>query len=397
MAVNENNFVDENIALYCPACAGEYPLTFQICPAHGLPLTKRKIGVVALTPSSASIQATEEADQELFESDSTDMAITPTEPIQFAQDESITQGLYSAAPAIDHGQDSFEENPNPIRQHRRQRELFGYELDNPEEPESKDTKNAERPGFRVAAIALVITLTLFTLAALYTLLSAGARRPSLPSTDPVNESAMTQAAPFIPTPEEARDYVEEPPPADQPESKTAPSGKQAREAQPQKPAPRSTQAGGADAPSSTRQTPSPGSQPSVQSPQKRPVIDVSAPVPSQATDGRVYARLVRSRARKTPAGYRYDLTFNLQERAGRSMRWDRLTISSISATGTKRNQTIPFPHYLSASGMLTFTVSVEMQGGSEADWRGRIVCTGSGADNTGAPLRASFGATVAPW
>jgi hypothetical protein len=37
-----------------------------------------------------------------------------------------------------------------------------------------------------------------------------------------------------------------------------------------------------------------------------------------------------------------------------------------------------------------------MLGRTEADWRGRVVCTAFGLDNTGRPIRATFGANVAP-
>jgi hypothetical protein len=57
---------------------------------------------------------------------------------------------------------------------------------------------------------------------------------------------------------------------------------------------------------------------------------------------------------------------------------------------------IPFQHWLAGSGALTFTVNVDMAGPSEDDWRGRISCMSVGADETGRPLRASFGTNVAP-
>ncbi|MCI0490759.1 MAG: hypothetical protein L0229_29545 [Blastocatellia bacterium] len=393
MSATENNRVDESILLYCPACAGEYPLTFQICPAHGLPLTKRKLGVIAIAPSNAGIQIAERGGEQPSESELIETIIASDEAMPITQEETIGQPSLPPIQTVVRSEESFEESAASIRRPTRQGELFGYELAYLEEPGSDGAQSAERPGFRIAAIALVIALGIFAIVALYTIFSAGARRPSSDLNDADKEAAMLEPSPFIPTPQEARDYVEEEPGTAEPEN-TAPD-KPTPEARPQRPSPQSTQGSGAAAPDPHRQTPQADPQP--RPAPRRPVIDVSAPVPSQATDGRVYARLVRSRARKTPAGYRYDLTFNIQERAGRSMRWDRLNISSVSATGTRRDQTLPFPHYLGSSGMLTFTVSVEMAGNSEADWRGRIVCTGVGADNSGTPLRASFGATVAPW
>jgi len=108
------------------------------------------------------------------------------------------------------------------------------------------------------------------------------------------------------------------------------------------------------------------------------------------------ARLVRVRSRKTPEGVRYDLTFNMLERAGRAAQWQRVLISTRSASGASHSEAIPFSHRLGAAGALTFTISVELTGRSEADWQGRIVCTTLGWDNNGGPLQASFGANVTP-
>jgi len=53
-------------------------------------------------------------------------------------------------------------------------------------------------------------------------------------------------------------------------------------------------------------------------------------------------------------------------------------------------------HRLGASGTLTFTISVELAGGREADWQGRVVCTTLGWDNRGGALQTSFGANLTP-
>ena len=102
------------------------------------------------------------------------------------------------------------------------------------------------------------------------------------------------------------------------------------------------------------------------------------------------------RSRKTPNGFRYDLTFNMQEQAGRVTQWERLAIVTRSASGISHSQAMPFYHRLGAAGTLTFTVSVEMQGRAQPDWAGRIICTSIGTDQTGRAYRASFGANVAP-
>ena len=112
--------------------------------------------------------------------------------------------------------------------------------------------------------------------------------------------------------------------------------------------------------------------------------------------GSLDARLIRIRSMRVPSGMRYDLTFDLQDESGRHAQWERMLISTRSASGISHTQAVPFVHRLGANGALTFTVSVEMHGKSEPDWHGRVVCTTTGADNDGRPLRASFGASVTP-
>jgi hypothetical protein len=124
--------------------------------------------------------------------------------------------------------------------------------------------------------------------------------------------------------------------------------------------------------------------------------DYPVPVLPRANSGAFDSRLVRARGSKTSAGYRYDLTFNMQEQGGHSAQWQRVLITTRSASGASRTQAIPFVHRLGATGALTFTISVELTGRSEADWRGRINCTTLGWDNAGAPLQASFVANVSP-
>ena len=392
---NPEDRSDDNSVLYCPACAGEYPLTFEICPAHGLRLTKKKMRVnripQQIEPSNQTLAGVAVA--ETSETIARDEEHLPGEP-------AIEEGvLFSKA------ESSYEvEEENliaketiPINEQFRfgaTSELFGYELDDEEASEGGELQ--ERPGFRIAAIAITAGLAIFALIVLYTIFSWAMRSPSsLPAEKPVSEQSLIQQTPFIPTPEAARDYVDEETETAQPEGNSQTTAKPSRDAAPPKSA--ETPKPGPVVQTPRNQTPAvtqPAQPPPVV---RRQTVDVSAPVPSQATDGRVFARLVRSRGRKTPTGYLYDLTFNILERAGRSMRWDHLVVSSRSASGASHNQTVPFRHYLGASGMLTFTVSVEMQGQTENDWRGRIVCTGFGMDTEGQSLKASFGATVAPW
>jgi hypothetical protein len=99
---------------------------------------------------------------------------------------------------------------------------------------------------------------------------------------------------------------------------------------------------------------------------------------------------------RTASGVRYDLTYDLQDESGRHAQWKRMLISTRSASGVSHSEAIPFVHRLGARGALTFTVSVEMRGRSEADWQGRVVCTTTGSDYDGKPLLASFGTNVRP-
>ena len=102
------------------------------------------------------------------------------------------------------------------------------------------------------------------------------------------------------------------------------------------------------------------------------------------------------RGLRTASGYRYDLTFNMQEQSGRSAQWQRILITTRSASGAAHTQAIPFVHRLGATGALTFTVGVELAGRTEADWRAHVVCTTLGWDNHDRPLQASFAANVTP-
>jgi len=86
----------------------------------------------------------------------------------------------------------------------------------------------------------------------------------------------------------------------------------------------------------------------------------------------------------------------MQEQAGRTAQWQRVLVTTRSESGFNRSGAIPFAHRLGATGALTFTISVELPGHSEADWRGRIVCTALGWDSKGDPLQAKFGANLAP-
>ncbi|HSE98920.1 MAG TPA: hypothetical protein VLD57_11700 [Blastocatellia bacterium] len=245
----------------------------------------------------------------------------------------------------------------------------------------------DRPSFKIAAIATMVGLALFGLTAAYRLYSYGARKPepSVPSAT-VDTSKEAQPSYFIDTPQQAREYVEGTPTSEEAQSKTSPS------ASPEANSPSSQSIDNREQAGSQSQKTQ--AQPTGRTDAARSIM---TPQPDQRlVEGAVEVRLKSIRASRSQAGYRYDLTFNMREAGRRQVRWEKLTISARSSSGHNHLQAIPFNHRLVASGALTFTVSVEMTGRSEPDWRGRLVCTTVGVDNLGRPVRAAFGASVAP-
>jgi len=205
-----------------------------------------------------------------------------------------------------------------------------------------------------------------------------------------------QPLPFVPTPQEAQDYKQEAP---------VPAVSTSPEPQSERPAERARNESPLSSPTEQGVRKTTVAQPLPKPPAKTPppapvtttrVSNPPMPALPRGNSGGFDARLIRVRSRKTAAGFRYDLTFNMQEQAGRSAQWQRVLINTRSASGMNHSEAIPFSHRLGAAGALTFTISVELTGRSESDWQGRIVCTTLGWDNNGAPLQASFGANVTP-
>lgn len=252
----------------------------------------------------------------------------------------------------------------------------------------------EQHGFRIAAVATMIALAVFAVVGLYALASSLSRRPS-PPTRTANQTE-TAPLPFVVTPQEALDYKEAQPSASTPDALAEPAATAHIAERARKEILSSSNE------QRDRKTPITQSVPTSHAP-TAPVpaaasraSDSQVPVLPRANSGAFDSRLVRARGSKTSAGYRYDLTFNMQEQGGHSAQWQRVLITTRSASGASRTQAIPFMHRLGATGALTFTISVELTGRSEADWRGRINCTTLGWDNAGAPLQASFVANVSP-
>lgn len=390
-------------ALHCPACQGEYPLTFVICPVDGL-LLRREISapkkkeppIVELAVVKPMIVESMTVELPIVELPTVELPIfidpqpsykrmfapvsepqeTAVLPLPIAEDtrrvtirqtvETVYDEMAGAVSRIKSRLSSLRDQASKAR-------------------EGVDRKQgADPPNLRVAARVTIIGLSLFALLALYSAYDYVTRRPSAkPGVEKMEEIA--KVSPLIPTPEEARNYREET--DDEAFSPIAESsaGEQAAES-PRHGATKQLL-------SNPERQPKP---PTASKPQPASAPVVTGPVPSQSTGGRINARLLRVRSSKARPGVRYDLTFVLHEEAGDAVRWERMVISTRSAKGLNQSQTIPFHHRLGADGSLTFTVSVQMYGPSEADLRGRIVCTTIGSDPSGRAMRASFGANVAP-
>jgi hypothetical protein len=395
-------------ALYCPACQGEYPLTFTLCPIDGLRLARekfsptkkkepaavepeilRRIGVKPAFIKSSVVESLV-VEPPVVESSAIDLQ---SRDDRFAESLSEAQDVFSSPVAEEIPRLTIREAAEAVYDEMagamsRIKTRLTVLRDQASKARIVGQQTARPPDLRLAARVTVIGLSLFALLALYAAYDYVTSRPSLkPRAEKTEE--LAEVSPLIPTPEEARNYVEE---DDRPtdETEVAESGGRGRAAE----APRS---------GATRQLLSNAERQPVSNAERQPKPTqreaqhiITGPVPSQSTGGRIDARLLRVRSAKASPGVRYDLTFVLHEEAGDPVRWERLVISTRSAKGLNQTQTIPFRHRQGASGSLTFTVSVQMFGPSEADLRGRVLCTTIGADQSGRAMKASFGANVAP-
>jgi hypothetical protein len=241
----------------------------------------------------------------------------------------------------------------------------------------------------------VIALIVLGVVAMYAVISNLSRRPSSSAVQ-IASTKPPEPPPFVPTPQEAQNYKEEEAAVPLPSTSVAPPTERLVErGRSERPALATSQ----NAPKTTvvqppTKAPTAPSSPAPVTPTR--ISNPSMPALPRGDSGGFDARLVRVRSRQTPGGFRYDLTFNMQEQAGRAAQWQRVLISTRSASGVSHSEAVPFSHRLGAAGALTFTISVELTGRSEADWQGRIVCTTLGWDNKGAPVQSSFGANVTP-
>lgn len=372
------------VVLYCPACAAEYPLTFSECPVHGVALTKHGIPAFVKPRANAAQQTPEPPlrDGEAFVHQQSQSAASSSNLIAKNSVEPMPQGDESLQEAHLIGD-------------RVDSQGLGHESS----PITVEGADAEPRSFKIAALLLVVGLAVLSLIGFYALYLNATRRPVSQAARSGNRQPVAaQESSFIPTPEAARDYKEEPPVSSKPVAPAADGESRGDK----EPAHTVAAAPGVNSRKTEERKPL---ETSYQRPARVPTqTPVAVKRPASATDlvlprgtyGLVDARLIRMKARQTPSGYRYDLTFNLQEEAGRITQYDRLAIVTRSASGVNHSEVMPFYHRLGAAGTLTFTISVELKGRSEADWQGRIICTSMGTDVDGRPLRTSFGANVSP-
>lgn len=380
-----------NVVLYCPACGAEYPLTFSSCPVHGVSLTKQRIR------SRGQQAAIDTADLEI-DTEAAVLNRPHTDRSPFVTLHKARPNYpFEAAIANDIAVNSTGEDFIGNEQSEAKSSAAASRAIGDQSPQAflSEAHEPEQHGFRIAAIATMIALAVFALVGLYALVSNLSRRPA-PATRTANQPETAEPVPFIVTPQEALDYKEQQPPASASEKLAQPTdGARIVERERKEVLSPSNE-------QRDRTTPVARSTPTSHSPTASPpaaatqASDPPAPVSPRPNSGEFDSRLVRARASRTSSGYRYDLTFNMQEQRGHAAQWQRVLITTRSASGTSHTQAIPFVHRLGATGALTFTISVELTGRSEADWRGRINCTALGWDNAGAPLQASFVANVTP-
>lgn len=391
-AGTQKNEDKTNVVLYCPACGAEYPLTFSSCPVHGVPLTKQSI-------QSQTNPLAIEAQPPPINTETVALnlphftTLHKNMPIEnFDRGLGSNVATVSNSPAnkeiIEHCESVVEPSTFSLPGPRIQPPAF-----------SSEAREADQTGFRIAAIATIIALAVFGVVGIYALVSNLSRRPPQAARPP-GQNETAKEVPFVVTPQAAPDSRD----ADTQEHSAASASEEAADAQATT---RVVEPERKETPSSSngeRNRTAPDTQPIQRMPSQATRVSTTAtqapdpPAPAlPRTSSREFdSRLVRARSSRTSAGYRYDLTFNMQEQLGHSTQWQRVLVTTRSASGASHTQAIPFVHRLGATGALTFTISVELTGRSEADWRGRINCTTLGWDNTGAPLQASFVANVTP-
>ncbi len=380
--------------LYCPACAVEYPLTFSRCPVHGVALTKQKISikrpsnVIAQSTVSSDAKSEAEPSNEAQEPDPSNQLPAFSDEIDMFDDEQHLRSVEECKATS-----NFESEAEQYEQHARVEDMANSDSETEaalwgDVEAGKDSPQVStKRSLFVAAIVTTVGLAVFAIMTAYVFYSA-AQKPTL-SADRIEQKPLTiqvkQEPALDPAIEQSQSDTEE---SNEDKAEVAGSNDDKRTSHHDS-LPASAR------PNVAAMTKNPAPREATRPVQASLPALSNLPIPHGAA-GRVDARLIRIRSMKSPSGYHYDLTFSLRELAGQVTQWETLTISTRSASGASHSQTVPFFHRLGAAGSLTFTVSVDMSGRSEADWIGRVVCTSTGSDNAGRLYRASFGANVAP-
>lgn|SRR5215813_2589785 len=405
--------VADSTVLYCPACAAEYPLTFSSCPVHHVLLTKHPIpklseSVVEFAEASTSNGShTIVASSRIDEPPKRGKDLTSSIVLQRPAIESSRESLHrlSATKASETHENSIDDEPVvEWAESEAPPASITTPLDYWETRNEAQSIVSDRPGFRLAAVVTAIALGILGFIAVSKVISQLTRRSGSTGQIVSKTGVAPQPPPFVATPREAQEYQE--PPSPEPQKKVdepaavkpkvegpavVTQREHARpEATPNMPPERNAQR------QNTQTVQRPPAVTSPVSPAPTRASNAQPPTLPSGNAAGFDARLIRIRSSRTTAGVRYDLTFNMQEQGGRMAQWQRVLISTHAASGNRHSEAIPFSHRLGPAGALTFTISVELNGRSEADWRGQIVCTTLGWDRQGAPLQARFGANVAP-
>ena len=395
--VAPNHNQTDAVVLYCPACAAEYPLTFSDCPVHGIKLTKHELHKAPSIPNVAPVSNSSPdptpsvvPHQKKPEPVRRLTALPLQRPEIEVPQKTITRPV---EPEPQNQEAKTETPPTPLPLRTSISEDEGFREYSSLTGDKRPEHGPDRPGFRVAAIAVVVALSVVSLVAFYSLVKNLSRKRAAAAVQ-VSNNVPSPPLPFVPTPQQAQDYKEE----TAPQAAVSPAVSEGAEAARKTPKPVDIPRSEAVERSRIVNPPIP-QKPQPSAPVQPTPVRVSTkpmpPLPSGSSGG-FDARLIRMRSRRTAQGFRYDLTFNMQEKAGRWTQWQRVLVTTHSASGLTHSQAIPFSERLGATGALTFTISVELSGRNEADWQGRVVCTTLGWDNKGAPLQASFGANIAP-
>ena len=341
------------LMMCCSACAAEYPPNFEVCPLDHAPLVAR----------TGQPHISQSKDDE------------PSIPA------ALSDGARSEPPQSETDPDSETANPPG------EKAPIQFTL-------SYSDEATRDPSFSIAAALTAASLIIVSLVGLVLITSSLRQRRPDPAPISIADSTMS-AKPqvYIATPEVALNYAE---PEARPSDDSTSPGKP-RDATVEKPL--GVRPAVSPAP---RSAGTPVTLPPVTSPPVRQPRTVSDAVQIQphASDGLTWSafrsHLVGSNATRTSSGLHYDLTFSLEDQTGKAQFLRSLTILTRSSSGASKSQTLPFRHRIGPTGILTFTIGVDMPGRSTVDWGGHVSMVLAGSDSVGLPFETRFAAPLRP-